>query len=152
MSHVTHLIESCHRYSVLQYVAVCCSVLLCVAVCCSVLLYIYPFSHKLFFYTHSVSFSLSNFLLLFSLFTIILPVLLSLFLSFSQKVAANNKALCVERYQFILLLFHHSVSVLQCVAVCCSVLQCVAVCCSVLQCVAVCCSMLQRVAVCYRDK
>jgi len=26
-------------------------------------------------------------------------------------------------------------SVLQCVAVCCSVLQCVAVCCSVLQCV-----------------
>jgi len=40
------------------------------------------------------------------------------------------------------------VSVLQCVAVCCSVLQCVAVCCSVLQCVAVCCSVLQRVAVC----
>ena len=59
-------------------------------------------------------------------------------------------------------------SVLQCVAVCCSVLQCVAVCCSVLQCVgciydalrvlsseeaacedgAVCCSVLQCVAVC----
>ena len=33
------------------------------------------------------------------------------------------------------------VSVLQCIAVCCSVLQCVAVCCSVLQCVAVCCSV-----------
>jgi len=33
-----------------------------------------------------------------------------------------------------------SLSLLQCVAVCCSVLQCVAVCCSVLQCVAVCCS------------
>jgi len=40
-----------------------------------------------------------------------------------------------------------SISVLQCVAVCCSVLQCVAVCCSVLQCVAVCCSVLQCVAV-----
>jgi len=33
-------------------------------------------------------------------------------------------------------------SVLRCVAVCCSVLQCVAVCCSVLQCVAVCCGVL----------
>ena len=32
-------------------------------------------------------------------------------------------------------------SVLQCVAVCCSVLQCVAVSCSVLQCVAACCSL-----------
>ena len=39
-------------------------------------------------------------------------------------------------------------SVLQCVAVCCSVLQCAAVCCSVLQCVAVCCSVLQCVVVC----
>ena len=57
------------------------------------------------------------------------------------------------------------VSVLQCVAVCCSVLQrvavcyvaerdadlvqslCVPVCCSVLLCVAVCCSVLQCVAV-----
>ena len=36
---------------------------------------------------------------------------------------------------------HTRVSVLQCVAVCCSVLQCGAVCCSVLQCVAVCCSV-----------
>ena len=35
------------------------------------------------------------------------------------------------------------ISVLQCVAVCCSVLQCVAVCCNVLQCVAVCCNVLQ---------
>jgi len=35
-------------------------------------------------------------------------------------------------------------SVLQCVAVCCSVLQCVAVCCSVLQCVAVCCSVIRQ--------
>ena len=43
---------------------------------------------------------------------------------------------------------HVSLSVLQCVAVCCSVLQCVAVCCSALQCVAVCCSALQCVAVC----
>jgi len=68
------------------------------------------------------------------------------------------------------------ISVLQCVAVCCSVLQCVAVCyvhtytyvnpvlkalcaflleaCEALlssnQCVAVCCSVLQCVAVCYR--
>jgi len=41
-------------------------------------------------------------------------------------------------------------SVLQCVAVCCSVLQCVAVCCCVLQCVAVCCSVLQGVVVCCR--
>jgi len=41
-----------------------------------------------------------------------------------------------------------SVSVLQCVAVCCSASQCIAVCCSVLQCVAVCCSVLQCVAVC----
>jgi len=39
-----------------------------------------------------------------------------------------------------------TVSVLQCVAVCCSVLQCVAMCCSVLRCVAVCCSTC--VAVC----
>ena len=35
-------------------------------------------------------------------------------------------------------------SVLQCVAVCCSVLQCVAVCCRVLQCVAVCCSVKRQ--------
>ena len=41
-------------------------------------------------------------------------------------------------------------SVLQCVVVCCSVLQCVAVCCRVLPCVAVCCSVLQCVAVCCR--
>ena len=41
-----------------------------------------------------------------------------------------------------------SLSVLQCVAVCCSVLQCIAVCCSVLQCVAVFCSVLQYDAVC----
>ena len=34
-------------------------------------------------------------------------------------------------------------NVLQCVTVCHSVLQCVAVCCSVLQCVAVCCNVLQ---------
>jgi len=40
------------------------------------------------------------------------------------------------------------VSMLQCVAVCCSVLQCVAVYCSVLQCVVVCCSVLQCDAVC----
>jgi len=38
--------------------------------------------------------------------------------------------------------------VLQCVAVCCSMLQCVAVCCSALQRVAACCSVLQRVAAC----
>jgi len=52
-----------------------------------------------------------------------------------------------------------SLSVLQCVAVCCrvlqnvevcgSVLQCVAMCCSVLQCAAVCCSARQCVAVYY---
>ena len=45
-----------------------------------------------------------------------------------------------------------TLSVLQCVAVCCSVLQCVAVCCSVLQCVAVCCSVVLCVlcfAMCY---
>ena len=35
-----------------------------------------------------------------------------------------------------------SLSVLQCVAVCCSVLQCVAVCCSVVQCGGVCCIVL----------
>jgi len=39
-------------------------------------------------------------------------------------------------------------SVLQCAAVCCSVLQCDAVCCSVAQCAAVCCSVMQCVAVC----
>jgi len=39
------------------------------------------------------------------------------------------------------LLCSGALSVLQCVAVCCSVLQCVAVCCNVLQCVAVCCSV-----------
>jgi len=39
------------------------------------------------------------------------------------------------------------VTVLQCVAVCCSVLQRVAACCSVLQCAAVCFNMLQCVAV-----
>jgi len=44
-------------------------------------------------------------------------------------------------------IFRWRLSVLQCVAVCCSVLQCVAVCCSVLQCIAVCCSVLQCVAV-----
>ena len=66
---------------------------------------------------------------------------------------------CV-RYEFRRSVYDTSiVSVLQCVAVCCSVLQCVAVCCSVLlvsnvydtsivsvlQCVAVCCSVLQCV-------
>jgi len=42
-----------------------------------------------------------------------------------------------------------TLSVLQCVAVCCSVLQCVAVYCSVFQCAAMCCIMLQCAAVCY---
>ena len=37
-------------------------------------------------------------------------------------------------------------TVLQCVAVCCSVLQCVTVCCSVLQCVSACCSVLPYIA------
>ena len=37
---------------------------------------------------------------------------------------------------------------LRCAAVCHGVLQCFAVCCSVLQCVAVCCSVLQFIAVC----
>ena len=58
----------------------------------------------------------------------------------------------IQRY---CMLNTNMISVLQCVAVCCSeryymlntnmisVLQCVAVCCSVLQCVAVCCSVLQ---------
>ena len=41
----------------------------------------------------------------------------------------------------------YDLSVLQCVAVCCSVLQCVAVCCSVLQCGAVWCSVVQCGAV-----
>ena len=40
------------------------------------------------------------------------------------------------------------VSVLQCVAVCCSVLQCVLQC---DKCVAVCCRVLQSVGVCCRD-
>ena len=38
-------------------------------------------------------------------------------------------------------------TLIRCVAVCCSVLQCGTVCCSVLQCIAVCCSVLQCVAV-----
>ena len=40
------------------------------------------------------------------------------------------------------------VSVLPCVAVCCSVLQCATVCCSVLQYVTVCCCVLQCFAMC----
>jgi len=39
------------------------------------------------------------------------------------------------------------ITVIVCVAVCCSMLQYVAVCCNVLRCIAVCCSVLQCVAV-----
>jgi len=52
-----------------------------------------------------------------------------------------------EPYNCGLLLNNHDleiVSVLQCVAVCCSVVHCGAVRCSMLPCVAVCCSVTQR--------
>jgi len=49
-------------------------------------------------------------------------------------------AVCCSVLQCVAVECMYLLSVLQCVAVCCSVLQCVAVCCSVLQCVAVCCS------------
>ena len=41
-----------------------------------------------------------------------------------------------------------NISVLQCVAVCCSALQCVTLCCIVLQCIVVYCSVMQFVAAC----
>jgi len=109
------------RNSVLQYVAVCCSVsssdtndgigtpmcvmnrvkccsvLQCVAVCCSVLQCV------------------------------------AVCCSVLQCVAVCCSASVMNR--------------VKCVVVCCIMLQCAAVCCSVLQCVAVCCSASQCVAV-----
>ena len=97
----------------------------------------------------------------------------------ASRVIQTSKARCsvlqsvtVCSSVFVCLVRFRRVSVVQCVAVCCSVLQCVAACCSVLQCVlqcvvvccglwkgchapfkqvkcvAVCCSVLQCVAIC----
>ena len=56
--------------------------------------------------------------------------------------------MCIYRCMHLYILQRNiSLSVVQCVAVCCSVLQCVSLCCSVLQCVAVCFIVLQCVAV-----
>jgi len=56
--------------------------------------------------------------------------------------ALRAKTCAVGDSSFQMHSINSKMSVLQCVAVCCSVLQCVAVCCGVLQCVAVCCSVL----------
>jgi len=88
----------CVADSVLQCVAVCCGVLRCVAVCCSVLS------------------------------------------SAADSCVAEGVLRCVAVCFSVLQCVAVCCSVLQCVAVCCSVLQSVAVCCNV------CCSVLQFVA------
>jgi len=88
--------ETMASVSVLQRVAACCSALQRVAVCCSVLQ-----------------------------FACIIPR--------DNLTCRRDNGFCI------------------CVAVCCSVLQCVAVCCSVLPCVALCCSVLQYVYIIPRD-
>ena len=68
----------------------------------------------------------------------------------SQRAYTNIWDIC--KFLFLCTHIHgscHSLSVLQCAAVCRSVLQCASVCCSVLQCVAVCCSVLQWATVSY---
>jgi len=77
----------------------------------------------------------------------VLPCGVVVYCSALQCVAMKNPCGYFHPLPRQLLCGSHSLSVLQCVAVCCSVLQCVAVCCSVLQSVAVCCSVLQCVAV-----
>jgi len=87
---VLHLI--CHKYQP-HTLVVCCSALQCAVVCCSVL-----------------------------------------------RCVADRCRVVV--FCSVLQCVAQCCSVLQCVAVCCSVLQCAAVCCSVLQRVAACCSVL----------
>jgi len=72
--------------------------------------------------------------------------LLRIFVSIILRVATAQENMFTNRTS-PLLRVAVCCSVLQCVVVCCSVLQCVAVCCSVLQCAAVCCRVLQCVAV-----
>jgi len=128
---------------------VCCSVLQCVAVCCSV-----PLSVSfciVFHATKDAHHTLS--------FCSVFLGLLSVFLHVLRVCVLQCVAVCCSVLQCVAA----CCSVLQCVAVRCSlflgllsvflqvlrvcVLQCVAMCCSVLQCVAACCSVLQCVAV-----
>jgi len=103
------------------------------------------------------------------LFIVIKAIIIISVLHVIAIIRVARRDVILHRYSSISVEAHLvccSVTVLQCVAVCCSVLQCVAVCCSVLQCAAVYCSalhcvcysvlhcgvavcVLQRVALCY---
>jgi len=111
--------------SLSQCVAVCCRVLQCVVVCCRDILArnktpFEPFLSR------------------------VLDCIKRVIFAFSTSKNSFSR-ISVFRLQ------HSCRRDAQCVAVCCSVLQCVAVCCSVLQCVAVCCSVLRLQHSCRRD-
>ena len=120
--------------SALQCVAVCCSVLLCVAVCCRTYAEDSPTQILLMYHMQHTATHCN--------YTAPHATHIHLQMSHVQH----------ETLRFLFL------TLLQCVAVCCSVLQwvqnlaihipyLVAVCCSVLQCVALCCRDLQCVPV-----
>ena len=145
MNEILHLHECEYECSVMQCVAVCCSVfcsmLQCVAVCCSVLQCaavccsvgadthktILPLLHRPTFLSCLLFLSFSIQIILVSPF-------------FSSLLPLRGRRV-LERGGLIRVVF-------ECVAVCNSVLWCVAVCCGVLRCVAVCRGVLRSVAVC----
>ena len=111
MGDVTHSHVTCEQENIWENtrgdVKVCCSVLQCVAVCCSVLKCVAVCRREY---------------------------------ESAWRYTYIDVCRCIDvwvRSRIRESLSHMSVSVLQCVAVCCSVLQCVAVCCNLLLCVAV---------------
>jgi len=124
----------------------CYSVLQCVAVCCSV-------SHRTQSGVFRVCCSVKQCVAVWSRVLQSVAVCCSLLQSvavccielngLSPRVQSQMISLCISNVSPKV-----CCSVLQCFAVFCSVLQCVAVCCSVSQCVAVCHSVLQCVVVC----
>jgi len=143
------LIVSCPQgllCSVLQCVAVCCSVFLyenwvlimsrafgyvlqCVAVCCRVWQCVAVYTYYK--------------------WVLIMSCAISCVMQYVEVCGSvlYCVAVCIC-YKWVLIRSRATGLVVQCVVVCCSVLQCVAVCCSVLQWVVVDCSVLQRVAAC----
>jgi len=155
-------IGMCCNWSVVQCVAVCCSVLQWVAVGCSQLaLPRLPHRHMV----RHISHVTNGWLRLVSRMNeschtydtresqICQRVTSHMLVSMSRGTHANeSRAMpCMNesyRIDSTNTIPCPSWVVLQCDAVCCSVLQCFSAWCSVVQCVEVCCSMLQRVAAC----
>ena len=140
-------------------VAVCCSVLQCVAVCCSVLLFVAVVCHI-------ASRVISRISVYICANKLLSSQIGSPHERRDKKKSENDLKKQTKRvglpYRFMkrrdqIALFssmevscletRSSVTVLQCVAVCCSVLRCIAVCCSVLHCVALCCGVETRSSV-----